>query len=164
MRASKRITTESRTVPVSFGRDTENFCVLRVSASLWPKFLMKTPLLVFGDSLALLVTTLLGFITHDEVAISFLPRFLALFVPLVIAWFLLAPWFGLFRQEISSSLRQFWRTVFAMAFVAPFAVVMRSLVLNTAILPIFAVVLAATSAIGMLLWRGLYFLLKIRLC
>jgi flagellar biosynthesis protein FliQ len=164
MRASKRIATESRTVPVSFGRDTENPNILRVSASLWRKFLMKTPELVFGDILALLVTTLLGFITHGEVDLSFLPHFLALFVPLVIAWFLLAPWFGLFQQEISSSPRRFWRTVFAMAFVAPFAAVMRGLVLNTAILPIFVVVLAATSTIGMLLWRGLYFLLKIRLC
>ena len=125
---------------------------------------MKTPVLVFGDSLALLVTTLLGFITHGEAGVSFLPRFLALFVPLVIAWFLLAPWLGLFQHEITSNPRQLWRTVFAMAFVAPVAAVMRSLVLNTAILPIFAVVLAATSAIGMLLWRGLYFLLKIRLC
>ena len=125
---------------------------------------MKTPVLVFGDILALLVTTMLGFITHGETNISFLPRFLALFVPLVCAWFLLASWFGLFQPEISSSPRQFWRIVFAMAFVAPFAAVMRSLVLNTASLPIFAVVLAATSAIGMLLWRGLYFLLKIRLC
>jgi flagellar biosynthesis protein FliQ len=125
---------------------------------------MKASLLVFGDILALLLTALLGFITHGEANLSFLPRFLALFVPLLIAWFLLAPGLGLFQQEICSSPRQIWRIVFAMAFVAPFAVVMRSLVLNTAILPIFAVVLAATSAIGLLLWRGLYFLLKIRLC
>ena len=125
---------------------------------------MKTPVLVFGDLLALLIITVIGFLTHHESPVDVLPRLLAAFIPLTVAWFLLAPWFGLFQQEISSSPRRFWRTVFAMAFVAPFAAVMRGLVLNTAILPIFVVVLAATSTIGMLLWRGLYFLLKIRLC
>ena len=116
--------------------------------------------LVFGDILVLFLTTLIGFATHGESVVAVFPRFLAAFVPLTLAWFLLAPWFGLFAHEITSNLKQLWRPAFAMAFAAPFAVVLRSLLLNTAILPTFVVVLAATSAFGILLWRGLYLLFK----
>lgn len=117
-------------------------------------------ILYIGDAVAILLVTLLGFITHGERELSFLPRFLAAFVPLVLAWFLLAPWFGLFELEIADNPRQLWRPVFVMVFAAPLAVVLRSLYLNTAILPIFAVVLTATSAFGTFLWRALYFLIK----
>jgi len=47
-----------------------------------------------------------------------------------------------------------------MLFVGPFAVTLRGLILNAPIIPIFAVVLTATSAFGMLVWRGIYFLLN----
>jgi Protein of unknown function (DUF3054) len=121
---------------------------------------MNRWLLVLGDILALLLTTLLGFVSHRETDLSFVWRFFAVFLPLTLAWFLLAPWFGLFEAEITSSPRQLWRVVLAMVFAAPWAVVIRGLILNAAILPIFVIVLGATSALGMAIWRGLYFLLK----
>ena len=121
---------------------------------------MNQPLLVLGDILALFLTTLVGFVTHRETGLSFLGRFFASFLPLTLGWFLLAPWFGLFQQVITSNPKQLWRPVLAMLFAAPLAVVLRGLVLNAAILPIFAVVLGATSALGMLIWRALYFLLN----
>ena len=113
--------------------------------------------LYVGDALALLFTTLIGFITHGESDISFLPRFLAAFIPLTIAWFLLAPWFGLFQPEITSNPRQLWRPLLAMFFAAPLAVILRGFILHGAVLPIFAVIFGATSALGILIWRGLYF-------
>ena len=119
-------------------------------------------ILYVGDAIALLVVTLAGFITHGETDLSFLPRFLATFVPLVLAWFLLAPWFGLFEPEVASNPKQLWRPLLAMLFAAPLAVVVRGLLLNAAILPIFAIVLAVTSAFGFAIWRGLYVFLKIR--
>jgi hypothetical protein len=48
----------------------------------------------------------------------------------------------------------------AMLFAGPLAVVLRGLILNAPIIPIFAVVLSVTSALGMMIWRGLYLLLK----
>jgi hypothetical protein len=48
----------------------------------------------------------------------------------------------------------------AMLFAGPLAVVLRGLILNAPIIPIFAVVLSATSALGLVIWRTLYFLLK----
>jgi len=121
---------------------------------------MKNSLLIIGDILALLITTIIGFITHGEGNLSFLLRFLAAFVPLTVAWLLLAPWFGLFQPEITSSPKQLWRPVLAMIFAAPLAVVFRGLILNAAILPIFVIVFGATSAFGIVIWRGLYWLLK----
>ena len=121
---------------------------------------MKKSIIFIGDTLAILITTLVGFVTHGEGNLSFLPRFLAAFMPLVIAWFLLAPWLGLFQPEIISNPKQLWRPVLAMIFAAPLAVVFRGLILNSAILPIFAIVFGATSAFGMVIWRGIYFLLN----
>jgi hypothetical protein len=43
-----------------------------------------------------------------------------------------------------------------MLFAAPLAALLRGLLLNAPIIPIFAVVLGATSAFGMLVWRGVY--------
>ncbi|HKJ37987.1 MAG TPA: DUF3054 domain-containing protein [Anaerolineales bacterium] len=116
--------------------------------------------LVAGDVFALAIVTVIGFVTHNEADLSFLPRMAIVFLPLVIAWFLLAPWLGLFQQEITSSLKQLWRPAFVMLFAASLAVVIRGLLLNAPIIPIFAVVLSATSALGMLLWRMVYFILN----
>jgi len=121
---------------------------------------MKNKFLILGDILAIAIVTVIGFVTHNQADMSFLPRMLAAFIPLTFAWFLLAPWFGLFRSEIASNFKQLWRPILAMLFAAPLAALLRGLWLNTPIIPIFAVVLALTSALGMLIWRGLYFLLS----
>ena len=117
-------------------------------------------ILIAGDILAIAIVTVVGFATHGEADLSFLPRMLAAFVPLTVAWFLLAPWFGLFQQEVTTNPKLLWRPVLVMFLAGPFAVVLRGLILNAPIIPIFAVVLSATSAFGMLVWRGIYFLLN----
>jgi len=121
---------------------------------------MNNYILIVGDTLTILLTTFIGFATHGEVEMSFLPRMAAAFFPLVMAWFLLSPFLGLFQREITSNPRQLWRPVLAMIFAAPLAAVLRGLLLNAPIIPIFAVVLGATSAFGMLVWRGIYLFLN----
>ena len=126
---------------------------------------MKNPILILGDILAILIVTVIGFATHGEVgtaspgALVVLPRMAAVFFPLTIAWFVLSPFLGLFQQEFTSNPKQLWRPVLAMVFAAPLAAVLRGFLLNAPIIPIFAVVLASTSAFGMLVWRGIYLLL-----
>ena len=130
-------------------------------------------ILILGDGLTLLIVTLIGFATHGESGISFLPRMLAAFIPLLIGWFLLAPWFGLFNIETISTPTQpppFSKTKWgrshvvkagmAMLYAGTLAVVLRGLILNAPIIPIFAVVLSVTSGLGMMIWRGIYLLLK----
>ena len=117
-------------------------------------------LLILGDTFSILAVTLFGFATHGELDTAFIPRMSALFFPLTIAWFLLSPWFGLFQTEIISNPKQLWHPALAMLFAAPLAAVLRGLILNAPIVPIFVVVLAATSALGMVIWRGIYFFLN----
>jgi len=116
--------------------------------------------LILGDILSIAVVTLIGFATHGETDLSFLPRFLATYFPLSISWFLLAPGFGLFQPEITSNPKGLWRPALAMLFAAPLAALLRAIVLNTVVIPVFGIALGATSALGMVLWRGFYFLLS----
>ncbi|MFT3893494.1 MAG: DUF3054 domain-containing protein [Anaerolineales bacterium] len=120
---------------------------------------MKRSFLIIGDILAILLVTIIGFATHGELGTSFAARMAAAFFPLTVAWFLLAPFIRLFQLEITSNPRQLWRPVLAMFFAGPFAAVLRGFLLNAPVIPIFAVVLSATSAFGMLVWRWIYFFL-----
>jgi Protein of unknown function (DUF3054) len=144
----------------------------RDTATLCPYiFKMENRILILGDIITLLIVTLIGFATHGENSISFLPRMLTTFIPLLIGWFLLAPWFGLFAPTqpppFSKGKWGRWREAtqgakvgLAMLFAGPLAVVLRGLLLNTPIIPIFAVVLSATSALGMMIWRIVYSFLE----
>jgi hypothetical protein len=116
--------------------------------------------LILGDALAVAIITIIGFATHDEVGFSFLPRMAAIYFPLSISWFLLAPSLGLFQREITSNPKQLWRPALAAFFAAPLAAVIRGFLLNAPIIPIFAAVLAVTSALGIVIWRGLYLFLS----
>lgn len=121
---------------------------------------MKIRILIVGDLLAIALITLVGFVSHGEAGVSFLPRMAAMFFPLSISWFLLAPALGLFQQDKTSTLGQLWRPALTALFAAPLAAVLRGFILNAPILPVFAVVLSFTSAFGMLIWRGLYLILR----
>jgi hypothetical protein len=119
---------------------------------------MRKPIntLIPGDILAIALVTIIGFATHSEADVSFLLRLAAAFFPITMAWFLLAPWFGLFHQKITSDPRQLWRPALAMLFAAPLAAVLRGLILNAAIVPVFALMLGSTSALGMVVWRAIH--------
>jgi hypothetical protein len=117
-------------------------------------------LLIAGDVLAIGILTLIGFATHDEVNTSFLPRMAAMFIPLLIGWFLLAPALGLFELESIREPRQIWRPVLAGFFAAQLAVVLRGYWLGGVVLPLFGLILGGSAALGMLLWRGVWLLIS----
>jgi len=121
---------------------------------------MRISVLILGDILAILLLTIIGFATHGEADVSFLPRMAALFCPLSVSWFLLAPALGLFQKETISDPKQLWRPALTAIFAASLAAVLRGFILNAPIIPIFAAVLAATSALGMIIWRGSYFFIS----
>ncbi len=119
-------------------------------------------ILVAGDLIAIAIVTVIGFATHGETGISFLPRMAASFFPVSVSWFLLAPWFGLFDEQITSNSKLLWRIPLAMLLSAPLAVILRAILLGAAALPLFTLILGLTSAFGMLLWRALYLFLQKR--
>ena len=107
--------------------------------------------------MAIALITLIGFARHKEAGIAFLPRMAAIYFPLSVSWFLLAPALSLFRRETVTDPKQLWRPVLAALFSASLAAVLRGLILNAPVIPIFAIVLGVTTAFGMGIWRGLYF-------
>jgi hypothetical protein len=116
----------------------------------------KQTFLVIGDIIALAIITIIGFATHGETDLSFLPRMLTTFIPLLVSWFLIAPWLGLFNVQITSAPKQLWRPLLAMLLAAPMTAVLRAAMLKTVALPLFALILGGSAALGMLIWRGLY--------
>src|SRR5215217_299974 len=124
---------------------------------------MNKIILILGDLLAIAIVTFIGFASHGEVGAglpspSILPRMAAIYFPLSVAWFVLAPFMGLFQQETITNPKQLWRPALTAFFAAPVAAVLRGFLLNAPVIPIFAVVLGVTTAVGMVLWRSVYFL------
>lgn len=117
---------------------------------------MFSPLLILGDLLAIATITVIGFATHGEADASYLPRMAATFLPLAVGWFALAPALGLFDATRAGNARQLWRPALAAFFAAQSAVSLRGLWLNAAVLPLFGLILGATSALGMVVWRGIW--------
>jgi len=113
--------------------------------------------LISGDIIALAVITVIGFASHGETDLSFVPRMFTTFIPLVVSWFLIAPWLGVFDAQIISELFQLWRPPLAMLLAAPMTAVLRAVMLNGVALPLFTLILGSSAALGMLVWRGLFF-------
>ena len=114
--------------------------------------------LIAGDILALAIITVIGFASHGETDLSFLPRMFTTFIPLVISWFLIAPWLGLFNAQITSDPKQLWRPPLAMLLAAPMTAVLRATMLNAVALPLFTIILGGSAALGMLIWRSVWYL------
>jgi hypothetical protein len=112
--------------------------------------------LILGDIIALAIITVIGFASHGETGLSFLPRMLTTFVPLVVSWFLIAPWLGLFDARITSNPKMLWRPPLAMILAAPMTVILRATLLNGIALPLFTLILGGSTALGMFVWRGVW--------
>ena len=121
---------------------------------------MSRKMLVTSDAVAIALVTFAGFACHGETDACIFPRCLLSFVPLTIAWFILAPLLGLYQPETTSNPKQLWRPALAMIFAAPLAALLRANILGSMVIPVFANVLAATSALGMVVWRGIVILLN----
>jgi hypothetical protein len=115
----------------------------------------KQVTLVIGDSVVMGVITIIGFVSHGELATASLPRMMTTFLPLLASWFLIAPWLGLFDMQ-KPRFSYIWRIPLAMLFAAPLTTVLRAAVLNSSALPLFTLILGGSSTIGMLVWRTLW--------
>ena len=116
--------------------------------------------LLIGDVLAVLVVTMIGFATHYGEVRGL--RWLSSFLPILVGWFALAPWLGVYRAETIFRPEQVWRAGLAALLSAPLAATLRGLWLNSAISPVFVLVLAATNALGFVVWRLIWTLLSRR--
>jgi hypothetical protein len=117
--------------------------------------------LVIGDAITLAVVTLYGFAAHATLGTAG-ARMLTTYLPLLVAWFLIAPHLGVYNLSWAGEFRQLWRPFWAMVLAAPFAAWLRAVLLGTAVLPIFVVVLGGVSALALLGWRFLYWVVLSR--
>jgi hypothetical protein len=78
------------------------------------------------------------------------------FFPVLLSWFVLAPWFGLFDEQVNENQKLLWRVALASLFAAPLATTLRAAWLGSTSLPLFTFVLGISNAIGMTVWRGIY--------
>jgi ABC-type xylose transport system permease subunit len=60
---------------------------------------------------------------------------------------------------MTSNPKQLWRPVLAMLLAAPLAGLLRAMMLNSVVIPLFVLILGGSAALGMLVWRGLWWLL-----
>ena len=116
----------------------------------------KKSILILGDIIAIAILTFIGFATHGETDFSYIMRMGTTFFPVLVSWFLIAPWLGLFDERVIANPRLLWRILLAMFFAAPLAVILRAALLHGAAQPLFALILGGSNALGMLAWRALY--------
>lgn len=119
--------------------------------------------IVVGDGVIYLLITLLGFASHDTLLPEALNRILATFVPFFTAWFVVAYMLGLFSWDGIKDPRQLWRPPLAAIIAASIGGIVRGLWLRSTILPLFILVMAGVTMVGMFIWRSLLlFLLRRR--
>lgn len=118
--------------------------------------------LIAGDIITLAVVTVIGFASHGT-ANTAGARMLTTFIPLVVAWFLVAPFLNVYKSEYVLDGLQLWRPVWAMVLAAPMAAWLRGVMLSSPVMPIFVVILGGASVAGILIWRALFWLVANRL-
>lgn len=88
---------------------------------------------------------------------------LTTFIPLVLGWGLIAPFLGVYDPARATDWRQLWRPFWAMVLAGPMVGWLRGVWLDQVILPIFVVVLGGVSALAILAWRIVFWLVSSRM-
>jgi len=117
--------------------------------------------LLIGDILTIALVTLFGFATHDELGTAG-RRMLTTFIPLVVAWGMVAPFLGVYDLQKAAQARQLWRPFWAGVIMAPMAGWLRKVWLDQLILPVFVFVLGGVSSLAILAWRAIYWAIFFR--
>lgn len=130
--------------------------VLKVNPQATPHF-GPTLWLILGDTLVFLVFVLIGRNNH-ALAVANIGAILFTAAPFLLGWFVVAPWFGLFRAEVSRSWRQWLpRLGLAWAIGGPLALVLRTFFLGRpllgGIIPTFAVITLTVTTLFLIIWR-----------
>ncbi|NIA26218.1 MAG: DUF3054 family protein [Gammaproteobacteria bacterium] len=106
---------------------------------------------VIGDVIVLGVLTVAGFTMHET--LSDVPRLLVTVISFLVAWAWIAPWFGVYRDEVLADPKRIWRVLLAWVAAAPFGAVLRAFLLGLTVSPIFVVVMTVVTGAGLIVWR-----------
>jgi len=115
--------------------------------------------LVIGDILVFLVFSVIGRISHGEpVGLTALPQVVGTAAPFAAGWFIVAPFVGAYRRDITAQPRQMAkRTAFAWVLACPVGLTLRGIFVDHGTPPFsFAIITLLFVLIVMLLWRWPY--------
>ncbi len=115
--------------------------------------------LVIGDILVFLVFSVIGRISHGEpVGLTALPQVVGTAAPFAAGWFIVAPFVGAYRRDITARPREMAkRTAFAWVLACPVGLTLRGIFVDHGAPPFsFAVITLLFVLIIMLLWRWPY--------
>ena len=109
---------------------------------------------IIGDAVVLVSLTVLGFLTHDTLDETW--RLAVTSLGVLVAWALVAPWFGAFSTEVLLRPAAVWRVAWAWAIAAPVAGFLRGLVLGVSVSATFILVTIAVNGAAMVVWRAAF--------
>ena len=118
-------------------------------------------ILLLGDAIVLVLVTIAGFARHNELETGAL-RMPATFIPWLLSWLLVAQLLEAFDIQRARQPSQLWRPFIAMILASPLAALLRAIWLESTVVPVFVVVFGGLSALGVLLWRAIYWLITSR--
>ena len=112
--------------------------------------------LVVGDALAFLVFAAIGRGSHGEATgLAAIPQIALTAAPFAAAWFIVAPFAGAYRRELTAQPRKMAiRTILAWVLSWPVAMALRGIFVDHAVPPIsFALITLIFNTFILLLWR-----------
>ena len=115
--------------------------------------------LVIGDALAFLIFAAIGRGSHGEATgLAAIPQIALTAVPFAAAWFIVAPFAGAYRRELTAQPRKMAiRTILAWVLSWPVAMALRGIFVDHAVPPIsFALITLIFNTFILLIWRWPY--------
>lgn len=102
----------------------------------------------------LVLLTAIGFATH--LTLDAFGRLIVTALGSVLAWAMVAPFFGVYEERALETPGALWRVAWAWMVAAPMAAFLRGMALNRDIPWVFVLVTMLTSGFGLVAWRILY--------
>jgi hypothetical protein len=115
--------------------------------------------LVIGDTLAFIIFAVIGRSSHGEsVSPGSILQILLTAAPFAAGWFMVAPFLGAFRRDITDNPRKMvTRTLLAWVCAWPVAMALRGIFVDHGVPPVsFAIITLIFNTFILNVWRGLY--------
>lgn len=115
--------------------------------------------LVVGDAIAFLIFAIIGRSSHGEATgLAAVPQTVLTALPFAAGWFIVAPFAGAYRRELTAQPRKMAiRTMLAWVFAWPIAMALRGLFVDHAVPPIsFSIITLLFNTVILLIWRWPY--------
>lgn len=116
-----------------------------------PHFTTRQKAVIVGDVVVLVMLTVVGFATH--LTLDAFGRMIITAVAALLAWVAVAPFVGVYTEEVISDPRSVWRVGWAWLLAAPLATFLRGAALDRDIPWVFVLVTIVTNGFALVAWR-----------